>query len=266
MIDYERISQLQKKTGTLAVATVVRTYGSTPLDIGSKMAIMPDGSIEGTIGGGPVEKAVIEEAVKLMEKGGFAYKEYRLLPEDEDGIGTQCGGNMDVFIEITGQPESILILGGGHIGLSLYKVCQVLGFYITVVDDREEFSKQDRFPGANVVRMNYDNPALKKLAGKTTSVVIVTHGHGGDAKCLKNMINSQAGYVGMIGSKRKVMKLKEMMIKDGITQEALEKVYTPIGLDIGAETPGEIAISIIAEILNVQKKGAPSQVGMGRKL
>ena len=217
---------------------------------------------------------VIEDALSLMgvakapaiEGGkGFAYREYRLTPEKEQGIGTECGGNVDIFLEVTGNPDHLVILGGGHIGLALYKMARVLDFRVTVVDDREEFSRQERFPESIVVQSNFDDPAVQELITPDSFVVILTHGHLHDAEALKNSLGTSSQYVGMIGSRRKVRAVKEQLAKEGVSQEALDAVYTPVGLDIGAETPAEIAVAILAEMINVKKKGTPSPVGMGKR-
>ena len=274
MLDFKRISQLQKESGIIAVATVVRVHGSAPRETGSKMVILPSGRTEGTIGGGKLEKLVVEDALSLMgvakapaiEGGkGFAYREYRLRSEEEDGIGTECGGDVDVFIEITGNPDHLVIMGGGHIGLALYKMARVMDFRVTVVDDREEFSSQERFPEAQMVLSKYDDPSLQELIGPDSFVVILTHGHKHDAAALKNVLEPRPHYVGMIGSRRKIAAVREELVQEGIPEEALDQVYTPVGLDIGAETPAEIAVAVLGEILNVKKKGVPSPIGMGRK-
>jgi xanthine dehydrogenase accessory factor len=274
MLDFKRISQLQKESGIIAVATVVRVHGSAPRETGSKMAILPSGRTEGTVGGGKLEKLVIEDALSLMgvakapavEGGkGFAYREYRLTSEDEQGIGTECGGNVDVFIEVTGSPDHLVILGGGHIGLALYKMARVSDFRVTVVDDREEFSRQERFPEAQVVLSKYDDESIQELITPESFVVILTHGHMHDAAALRNVIGTGAQYIGMIGSRRKIGKVREQLVEENVSEEALDAVFTPVGLDIGAETPAEIAVAVLAEIINVKKKGTPSSIGMGRK-
>lgn len=265
MLDHERISALTKEAGSVAIATVVRAEGSTPREIGSKMVVMPHGKTEGTIGGGKLEDLVIKDAMALLDTGGCAYKEYGLRPEKEGGIGTECGGQVAVFIEVAGRPESLVILGGGHVGLALYQLAKVLDMQVTVVDDREEFASQQRFPQAKVVRADYDDPKLRKLVWPRTSVVILTHAHMHDAEALKNMLPTNAAYIGMIGSKRKVPKVKERLRGEGVAKKDLDRVYAPVGLDIGAQTPAEIAVSIMAEIVHVRKFGKPSTVGMGRK-
>jgi len=265
MLDLERIGQLKGEHGTLAILTVVRTSGSSPRDVGAKMVVLPDGSTEGTIGGGKLEKLAVQDALEMLKKGGCSYKQYRLRPEEEQGIGAECGGDVDVFIEVLGPADHLVILGAGHIGLALHRLAQVLDFKVTVIDDRPEYAVPQKFKGADVRLMRYDDPGISALLTPNSYVVVVTHAHMNDATALKTVLGSKVRYVGMIGSRRKVSKLKEQLEKDGVPKERLDEVFTPVGLDIGAETPAEIAVSIISEMIHIKRKGGPSAVGMGRR-
>ena len=265
MVKPERIGQLRDEHGIVAVVTVVRASGSSPRDIGAKMAVSPDGGSEGTIGGGTLEKFAIRDALAQLKKGGHAYKQYKLRPEKERGIGVECGGDVDVFIEVIGQSDHIVILGAGHIGLALYRLATVLDFRVTIIDDRPEYAVAEKFKGADVRLMKYSDPSIPRILGPGSYVVVVTHAHMNDATALKSALKSKAKYIGMIGSRRKVAKLKEQLIAEGVDKSRLDKVFTPVGLDIGAETPAEIAVSILSEIIHVKRYGKPSKIGMGRK-
>jgi xanthine dehydrogenase accessory factor len=229
------------------------------------MVVFPDSRSEGTIGGGKLEKLAIQDALELLKNGGFSYRQYRLMPEDEKGIGTECGGDVDVFIEVMGQREHLVILGAGHIGNALFELARMLDFKVTVIDDRPGYAVPEKFKGAEVMLMKYNDPAIAGLITPGSFVVVVTHAHMNDAAALKNAIDSKAKYIGMIGSRRKVGKINEQLVGEGVPQSALDEVYTPVGLDIGAETPAEIAVSIVSEIIHIRRKGGPSPAGMGRK-
>ena len=265
MLDLDRIGRLRDECGRIAVITVVRTSGSSPREMGAKMVVLPGGKTEGTIGGGKLEKLAIGDAVKLLKKGGCSYRQYRLLPEKMNGIGTECGGAVDVFIEVMGQPDHLTILGAGHIGLALHKLARMLDFRVTVIDDRKDYAVPEKFNGAEVVLKNYSDSSISNFITADSYIIVVTHAHMNDAVALKNVLRSKAKYIGMIGSRRKVAKVKAQLIKEGVSKAALDRVFTPVGLDIGAETPAEIAISILSEIIHVKRYGKPSRIGMGRK-
>jgi xanthine dehydrogenase accessory factor len=265
MVKPERIGQLRDEHGTVAVVTVVRTAGSSPRDIGAKMVVFPDGRSEGTIGGGKLEKLAIRDALAQLKKGGHAYKQYKLRPEKEKGIGVECGGDVDIFIEVVGQPDSLVILGAGHIGLALYRLASVLDFKVTIIDDRPEYAVPGKFKMADVRLMEYGDPSILRLIGKNSYVVVVTHAHMNDATALKSVLKSKSKYIGMIGSRRKVAKVREQLIAEGVNKSRLDEVFTPVGLDIGAESPAEIAVSILSEIIHVKRSGKPSKIGMGRR-
>lgn len=265
MMDLERISRLRKEYGNIAIATVVKTKGSTPRAAGATLIILPDGKTEGTIGGGKFEMLVTRDAVQLMKKGGCSYKRYRLLPKAVKGIGVECGGSADVFIEVTHDIEHLILFGAGHIGQALANMAVQLDFKVTVIDDRKEYAVSDRFKGAQVICTKYNDPAIPRLIGPQTYTVIATHAHMNDATVLHIILSTKARYIGMIGSKRKVLEVKNQLIKRGVSKKSLDSVYAPIGLDIGAESPAEIAISILSEIVNIRRKKRPSLLGLGRR-
>jgi xanthine dehydrogenase accessory factor len=232
-----------------AVATVVRTGGSAPRTPGARMLVFPDGSTQGTVGGGTLEKKVVEDALALFATGGTRIETYGLRPKEQGGIGMVCGGESEVFIEILGAGDRLLVVGGGHIGLALHRLGSELGWETDVVDDREEFARPERFPGARTRHISYDDKGLAQGVTSRTAIVIVTHAHEGDRAALGSVIHSPAFYIGMIGSSRKVRTIFSALTEDGVPASRLEAVHAPIGLHIGAESPAEIALSIFAEIL-----------------
>ena len=240
----------------IAWVTVVETKGSTPREVGAKMLVNKDGLISGTIGGGVTEARVIEEAKQALREGKGKLLTYRLTKEqaalDEGAI---CGGEMKVFIDVLQPKEKVLIFGAGHIAVCVSKLAKTVGFKVTIIDDRKEFANQDRFPEADEIIAEDTEKALTHLNITPSSYIIVlTRGHLKDEEVLGSVIRSNAAYIGMIGSRKKNATVFQHLEEQGISQDELAKVYAPIGIDIKAQTPEEIAVSIVAEIIQVRRK------------
>jgi xanthine dehydrogenase accessory factor len=260
---YAELARYIKKHRKVAVATVVDTGGSHPRDMGAKMIILPDGTGVGTVGGGKVEHLVMEDALGGMEAGAPFSKHYTLLPEDEGGVGMECGGDVMVFFEYPGSAETLLICGGGHIASCLSPMAARADFSVVVVDQRPEFASKERFPDAAAVHcMSMEDPALRGLVDGDTYAVVMTHAHVNDKEAVANILGARPKYLGMIGSSRKVEAIFGKLRDDGADEQTLGAIYSPIGLDIGAETPGEIAASILAELVAVRRTGKPSPLSM----
>jgi xanthine dehydrogenase accessory factor len=252
---YREAAEIISEGGEAAIATVIAASRSTPRAAGAKMLVRADGSILGTIGGGGVEAAAIVIACRVIKSGKPELHHFDLVPEKEPGM--VCGGEMDLFVEPILQTPNLFIFGGGHISLALAKMGKLLGFKIAVFDDRPEFANRDRFPEADVVMAeDFDKvfPTLK--LDRLSYVVIVTRSHKDDQRVLEQSLKTRAGYIGMIGSKTKVKALFNNLIEKGVDKGLLESVHTPIGLEIHAETPEEIAVSILAEIIKVRRAPA----------
>jgi len=249
---YREIIRLQDEGEEAALATVTAVNGSTPREEGTKMLIRADGSIMGSIGGGRMELEVIKEAQEVIKRCRPKNLKYR-LKEGED-LGMICGGEVDVFIEPIISSPNLFIMGGGHIALALAKMGQMLGFKVTVVDDRPEYASAERFPEANkTIVSSYDTAFSKLNVGKNDYIVIVTEGHKEDADALEGALATRAKYIGMIGNKAKNESVYNRLKAKGITQAQLERVHAPVGLSINAQTPEEIAVSILAEIIKVRR-------------
>lgn len=260
---YKQLSALLEEHPTLAIATITAVTGSAPRHEAAKMIVLPDGTIHGAIGGGGLEKQVIEDALELMKTGGSCSKIYNLAGAQTGGIGPICGGEATVFIEIVRAQETLLVCGGGHIASAIAPMAQLLGMNLIVVDDREDFASRERFPNAlRVINTHPEDPEIQKLVTASTCIVIFTHNHEHDKDALKNLIDTGAAYIGMIGSKKKVKQVMTELAAEGVPAKALERVYSPVGLDIGAETPAEIAISILAEIVHVRRTGSASAISL----
>lgn len=244
-----------QKGRSFAFATVVETTGKgTPRKIGSKMVVLEDGSLFGTIGGGTNEKKAYEECLKAIKKKQPALATYVLSGKKGEPI---CGGQMKVFIEPFIKANKLIICGGGHIALPLSIIGKMLNFEVTVVDARKAFSSKKRFPHIDKAVCSDQSKYLSKLTiDHNTFIIIVTHGHEFDYECLRTVVRSNAAYIGVISSKSKRDKFFTQLKKEGIEQKYLNRISIPVGIDIGAQTPEEIAISIAAEMVSVSNKGS----------
>lgn len=235
-----------------ALATVVRTEGSTPQRPGARLLLTRTGVL-GTIGGGRVEEVVIERLRELLEAGEPALLRYRLGAE----LGMCCGGTMDIFVEPIAAPPLLVVFGAGHVARPTAELAAKVGFSVVVVDDREEFNHEERFPSARRVLAE---PAEALASGavvldERAYVVIATHDHALDEQALRSCLAHRPRYVGMIGSRRKVLNIFERL-RQRSPEVALERVHAPIGLDLGAVSPEEIALAIVAELTAVRRGGA----------
>jgi len=249
---FERID----KGEIIALVTIVETKGSTPRELGAKMVVGKDGLIAGTIGGGITEARVIEEAKQAFKEGKGKLLDYHLTKEqaalDEGAI---CGGDMKVFIDVLQPKEEVLIFGAGHIAVCVSKLAKMVGFKVTVIDSRKEFASQDKFPEADKIIIESIDKALQHIKiTPSTYIIIVTRGHLQDQEVLASVIESDAAYIGMVGSRKKNATVFQHLEEQGISAQELKKVHAPIGMDIGAQTPEEIAVSIMAEIIQVRRK------------
>ncbi len=253
---YNEVARRREAGETFVLAAIVRTSGSSPREVGTKMLVFPDGSISGTIGGGKFERLVMDDCLALIEEGRFhLLKTYRFTSSGPDATGMSCGGEAEVFMELFTKPERLIIFGGGHVGKELARIAEGLDFRISVVDDRGDILKQYGMP---VETIQTDSTYQKNLPAVDRScyVVILTRSHACDRTVLSRMITQDAAYVGMIGSKRKIAETLGFLKEAGIDESLFERIYTPIGLDIGAEDPCEIAIAIAAELVAVKRKGS----------
>jgi xanthine dehydrogenase accessory factor len=252
---YEEIVQLRHAGRRGAVATIVNVRGSVPSFETAKMLIRDDGSIFGTIGGGCVEAEVWQAAREIMESEKPRTLTFNLNQNPKYDTGLVCGGTLDIFIEPVLPPASLYIFGAGHVAVSLYKTAKMAGFDVNVVDDRESYANRERFPDAReVIAEDFDQAMARITPNETSYVVIVTRGHHDDMRVLRWAVQTQARYIGMIGSKRKTIAIFRELVKEGIPEQRFERVHAPVGLDIGAITPEEIAIAITAELIAVRRR------------
>jgi xanthine dehydrogenase accessory factor len=251
---YEEIVKLRRDGRRGAVATIVNVRGSIPSYKTAKMLVRDDGSIFGTIGGGCVEADVWQAAREVMEQEKPRTLTFNLNQDPKYDTGLVCGGTLDIFIEPV-LPQAVLYLfGAGHVSQALYKSSKDAGFEAVVIDDRELYANRQRFPEAReVIAEDFDQAMARLTPTESEYIVIVTRGHRDDMRVLRWAVQTQARYIGMIGSKRKTISIFRELQSEGLAASLFERVHAPIGLDIGAVTPEEIAISITAELIAVRR-------------
>ena len=236
-----------------ALATIVHTNGSIPSFESSRMLVREDGSIAGTIGGGCVEAEVWAAAKEVLRNEAPRKMTFNLNNEAAYDSGLICGGTLEIFVEPILPQPMLYLFGGGHVSAAVSRVAQLAGFAIGVVDDRESFANAERFPMSAEIHISYEEAFRKIRPNASTYIVIVTRGHKDDMRVLEWAVQTSARYVGMIGSKRKVLSVYKALEKQGIPFEKFQRVHAPVGLEIGALTPEEIAVSIVAELIATRR-------------
>ena len=253
---FDEIRKIKEDGKSAAVATIIGTKGSTPREVGAKMLIQEDGKILGTIGGGCIEAEVWQEAMKIIKEATPRTVHFDLTGKKAEDSGMICGGVMDIYIEPIIPNPRVYIFGGGHVSLAVSKMSKMVGFEVVVLDDRPQFANRDRFPETEEVIAEEFEFSLPKLrVNRSSYLVIVTRGHAYDQEVLEWAVKTEARYLGMIGSRRKIQMVYASLKEKGVPAEKLERVHAPIGLDIGALTPEEIAVSIVAEMIQERRKG-----------
>ncbi len=251
---FGEIVRLHNSRTPCVLATVVRTSGSTPRKAAARMLVLGDGRIVGTIGGGRVEKEVADAALALLADGDAARPKllrYHLTHE----LAMCCGGEMEVFVEPLIPASPLIVCGGGHVAHALVPLAQKVGFAPIVVEEAEEMATAERFPDAARIVDSFDPRDWSDLPLDGGSyVVIVTRDHAQDQALLEALVARDLAWLGMIGSRRKVEMFKQRLIARGVDETRLERVHAPVGLDIGAETPEEIAVAIVAQLIEARAR------------
>jgi xanthine dehydrogenase accessory factor len=257
---YEEITRLRREGRRGALATIINVRGSIPSFHSAKMLVREDGSIAGTIGGGCVEAEVWEAAREVMKNEKPQSLTFNLNNNPKYDTGLVCGGTLEIYIEPVLPAATLYIFGAGHVAWNLYKVARLAGFDVVVTDDRETYANRERFPDARDIYADEYEHVMSQLAPNDSSyIVIVTRGHRDDMRVLRWAAETPAKYIGMIGSQRKTIAIYKELEKEGIAPEKLARVYAPVGLDIGAITPEEIAVSIVAELIAL-RRGSQAQL------
>jgi xanthine dehydrogenase accessory factor len=251
---FDELVRLRSLGQKCALATIVEVNGSIPSFQSAKLLVREDGSLVGTIGGGCVEAEVWNAAREVMETGKARNMSFTLGQDAAYDNGLICGGQLEVFVECISPQPSALIFGGGHISKSLAKVLDLAGFQVSIADNREAYANKERFPEAAAVYSDeYEDVFPKLPVNESTYIVIVTRGHRDDMRVLRWAVTTNARYIAMIGSRRKTIGVVKELEKEGIPRGAFDRVFAPMGLEIGAISPEEIAISVGAEMIAVRR-------------
>lgn len=258
---FKALAEALDKGEEVALVTIVASTGSTPQRVGAKMLVYSDGRTVGTIGGGCYENEAFWKAREAIKDRRPVSVKYELNDDFAQETGLVCGGQMEVFIEPVEAAPEVFVFGAGHVGYFVARMARDVGFKVHVVDDREKFANTERFgEGIDVVVDEIPAWLGANQLPPTSYAVIVTRGHRHDLDTLRELASRNLRYVGLIGSRAKVKRIYDALREEGTSPEALRRIHAPIGLDIGAITPQEIAISILAELIAV-KHGKVSESG-----
>ena len=261
------VSSAVEKGIETAVVTVLEVKGSSPGKEGSMMAVFSDGSILGTVGGGALEYEFIQEALKAIKENKSCEKSFELT--EKGSLHMKCGGFVRAYIKVFAKREKLLIMGGGHLGVELYTLGKFLNKYVVVFDDREEFANRERFSEADEIIFGKMKETVKNYSiDENSYIIIVTRGHENDKECLKAILDKKVSpkYIGMVGSRGKVLSTYKELLDEGYSKEELKKIYSPIGLDISSSEPKEIALGIMAEITAVKNQKTGEHMRDVRKI
>lgn len=235
-----------------AICTIVETHGSTPRHAGSKMLVYADGSFRGTVGGGEIERRIFDEAIASMKDGKTRLLRYQMVDPKRGDPGV-CGGEVVVFVEPILPPPTLVVIGGGHVGKAVAHLAKWLGFQVAVSDDRAEFCTKEANPDADMLLpvLMQDLPQHLKIT-QQTYLVLTTRGVNVDVPGLPALLDTSAAYIGVIGSRKRWITTRKALEEAGVPQEKIKRVKSPVGMDIHAETPEEIAVSIMAEVIRAR--------------
>jgi xanthine dehydrogenase accessory factor len=252
---YEELIRLRQEGRTSALATIINTTGSIPSFAAAKMLVRDDGSIVGTIGGGGAELEVMKVAREVIERERPQVVSFNLNKKPGLDAGMVCGGSLEVYVEAIVATPVLYIFGAGHTGLATYRAARPAGFDVVIVDERVEFANRERYPDAKDIVVGELDAVMARLTPSANAyILILTPSHQTDMRVLRWATGTPARYVGMIGSKRKVTGIFHELQKEGIPAERFANVQAPVGLDIGSETPEEIAVSIVAEMIACRRR------------
>ena len=250
---FQAVGEALKRGESAALVTIIRTQGSTPQRVGAKMLVFADGQSVGTIGGGCYENDAFWKARRALDTRTPVVAKYELADDIAEESGLICGGQMEVYIEPLEASPHLYLIGAGHVAFHLAQLATTVGFRIHVTDDREKYANATRFPDAVEVAVDVIPDWLERAKLPPHAyVVILTRGHRYDLDALRAVARRDLRYLGLIGSRAKVARLHEALRKEGVAIENLDRVHAPIGLDIGAVTPQEIAVSILAELIAIK--------------
>jgi xanthine dehydrogenase accessory factor len=248
---YAEVAALVAEGRPFVLATVIESAGSTPQKPGSKLVVLGDGGLRGTVGGGAIEHQIVRAALALLEAPeGTRLIETHLTHE----LGMCCGGRMKVFLEKHGAPPRLTVFGAGHVARELAALAHGVGFRVTVVDARPEWASRERFPDVELRVRDPADHAREQAGGPDRYYCVTTHDHPLDQAVVEALVGKPSAYLGVIGSRRKAERFRMRLRAAGVEEVALERLRSPTGLDIGALTPREIAVSIVGELIRVRRQ------------
>jgi xanthine dehydrogenase accessory factor len=251
---FQAITDALARGEDAALVTIVSTSGSTPQRVGAKMVVFPDGRTVGTIGGGCYENDAFWKAKDAIRSRKPQIIKYDLNDDFAQESGLVCGGQMQVYIEPLEATPRLYVIGAGHVGYHLGRLAHTIGFRTHVLDDREKFANAERFPDADAIIVEPIPDWLHRAEIPANAyVVVVTRGHTHDLDALRALAARDLRYLGLIGSKAKVKRIYDALLAEGMPPECLQRVHAPVGLDIGAVSPEEIAVSILAELIAIRR-------------
>ncbi len=251
---YREIVRIRESGERAALATIIRRVGSTPRKDAAKMLIREDGTSVGSVGGGCVEAEVWQKASQVIRSGRPYLLAFDLNDDDAANDGLVCGGTVEIFIEPIMSNEKLVILGAGHLGQAISRLAKQVDFEVTVADDRETFVSAERFPQADHLAVTEFETAFSEIpVDGNTFILIVTRGHRHDQVATEQAVKTPARYIGLVGSRRKIKLIVESLLSKGLTPDHFKTFVAPIGIPIGSETPEEIAVSVVAELIAVRK-------------
>lgn len=255
-------SEIEKKNESAVLCTVIRSEGSTPRHVGSKMLVYPDGRFLGSVGGGDLEHRVLDEAWIALVEGQPRLLHYNLADPSRGDPGV-CGGQVEVFVEPLLPAPTVVVIGGGHVGKAVAHLAKWLGFHVAVSDDRPEYCTKEAIPDADAFYAcpMQELPAQLKINARTF-LVLTTRGSSVDVLGLPSLLDTPAAYIGIIGSKRRWATTVKELEDQGISKQKLARVHSPMGLELQAETPEEIAVSIMAEVLLTRDRGTGKRMSV----
>lgn len=255
-----------EQTGERAIlCIVIATHGSTPRNSGSKMLVFNDGEIFGTVGGGEVEANCIKEALKLDDFHTSKILKFQLIDPQKGDPGV-CGGELEIYLEVVGKVQQLVVFGAGHVGKHLCHLAKWLGYRVSIIDDRNISMDAEQYSEVNkITYSSIKELSSLKLINSKTFVVLTTRNIDIDISILPWLIDQHPRYIGVIGSGRRWISTKNKLLETGLDSNELEKIYSPVGLDLDAETPEEIAISIMSEILMVKNNSSGNHMKIMRR-
>jgi xanthine dehydrogenase accessory factor len=252
---FDEVASALRRGESLALLTVVRVYGAAPCPPGSKLLVRKDGRLTGSLGGAGTDARAREDGLRIMRSGQAELVTYHLDPDSGESVGS-CGATLEIFVEPARPEPRLFIAGSGYVAQALARLAGPLGWRVGMVDDRSEFTRSAELPSSVEITVADIATWLKERdPDQMTAVVIVTRGHRIDEEALRAALATSAGYIGMISSPSKVRTIFRRLLRANVSRDELERVHAPIGLDLGAETPDEIALSIAAELLQWRRGG-----------